>query len=116
MNDPTLFDAPAKRPGAPDQPGRADGPRSPTAQRPYWHDNTGNRVALGEVLAGAHTPEEHAYITQRHADAIRALMHDALTARTERDSATCRRLAIACSRLCQEATGWWGAHTGAPLR
>lgn len=83
---------------------------APTPDRPYWHDQTGGRLALADALARVDV-EASAETYERHVQAIGELAHAAVEARLGEGSGAARTLAMAAGRLCQEITGLWPSQT-----
>jgi hypothetical protein len=83
---------------------------APTPDRPYWHDETGGRLALGDALVRIDV-EAPADTYARHVEAIAELAHAAVEARLGEGNGAARTLAMAAGGLCQEIAGLWPSQT-----
>ena len=84
----------------------------PTPEQPWWHEEDGTRLAIGDAVAGA--PERLHEIQDAHVHAIADVMHASFEAQGHGDHKEQRRLAIAAGRLANETIGLFPAHAVQP--
>ena len=80
---------------------------APDPERPYWHEEDGERLSFLDVATGA--ADALAEVREAHADAIAALVAESFVRKDTGEPADARRLQTAAALLCSEAAGLWPA-------